>query len=92
VRQRRGASGPVADEDAAREQGIEQRHPGLAGQMVVAGTGLRKRGSLPRLAQAAHRGGLAEVGQGLDRRGDPVPGQAVVPVTAPSPGRPRGAW
>ena len=41
VRLRRGASCSVADEDAAREQGIEQRHPGLAGQVVVAGTGLR---------------------------------------------------
>jgi hypothetical protein len=41
VRLRRGASCPVADEDAAREQGIEQRNPGLAGQVVVAGTGLR---------------------------------------------------
>jgi hypothetical protein len=78
----RGQAVDAARQHAACQQGIEQRHPRLAGQVVIAGAGLRERGRTPRLAQAARWGGRAEVRQGLDRGGDPVPGQTVVAVAA----------
>ena len=53
-------------EITAPQHGVEQFHPGPPGQVVVAGTGLRPRGRLAGLAQAADRRCRADQAERLD--------------------------
>ena len=57
------------DQEAVPDQGLQERHPGPAGQVVVASAGRGERGRLAGLPQPADRQRRADRAERLERRG-----------------------